>query len=345
MQALLNLFYETTATPVYWVDTKKNLLCYLPKNPLNTLPKPLLEQLLTLDYHQHCALMILKQTYYGIIFLPTKGYFIFKKPFELVNNTLNTQFKMLYYLIFNEFLEPFPHCLDAKPLKDTTSPSQPHKTNQAEQWLLNSITLGLPLEFKRRHQQFWYSYGHLGVLDTQSNLRSQKNLAIAWITLATRAAIKGGMPGEQAYHLSDQLIQQLEKQRCLVLETFNQNAGELFAQAVNDSKLQAVSADILEVCVYLQENYAKPLNLPSLAQKLDLSVGYLQHKFKAQTKQSITTYLYLQRINKAKELLTYTSLSLTQIANQCGFEDVSYFGRVFKKYTHSTPLKWRQTIH
>jgi AraC family transcriptional regulator len=51
-----------------------------------------------------------------------------------------------------------------------------------------------------------------------------------------------------------------------------------------------------------------------------------------------------QRIEKAKQLLVNTSLSLAKIALACGFSDQSHFGRVFSRATHTSPGAWRRYL-
>jgi hypothetical protein len=51
-----------------------------------------------------------------------------------------------------------------------------------------------------------------------------------------------------------------------------------------------------------------------------------------------------RRIEKAKQLLTDTTLSLAEIAMACGFADQSHFTRVFSRTTHASPGAWRRYV-
>ena len=73
-----------------------------------------------------------------------------------------------------------------------------------------------------------------------------------------------------------------------------------------------------------------------------LNKDYLSNLFKKETGISFSDYVNLQRIKKAQELLTETHLRTYQIAQQVGFQDESYFSRVFKKIVGMRPGEYRK---
>lgn len=340
MQKILQLFFELTSNPVYLIDDKQCLYA-LPQNPLNQLKPHILTTLLSYDAQQKYQVFYLENYYYIVVLSPQQQLAVFKSQHELIDERFNSEIKLFYYLIWQQFL-------NAKKLPPKNfSPelitlAKEHKTSKDERRMLLAISQGQSQTFSHLHQQFWLKTGQFGTLDTQSNLRNQKNLAIAWITLITRAAINGGVPDETAYQLSDTLIQQLEQKKQLNLQEFNQEAGQLFIQLVVKNQLGELSADIKAVCLYLQTNYAKKITLDYLSQHFCVSKGHLQRKFKQETNLTIIAYLDKQRLIKAGELLSYTPLPVTQVAAQVGFESVSYFIKLFQKNYGLTPLKWRQ---
>ena len=68
---------------------------------------------------------------------------------------------------------------------------------------------------------------------------------------------------------------------------------------------------------------------------------YLALGFRGVTGFTINDYLNVNRIKKAHRLLLETDDSITSIAEQLGYENITYFERVFKKYRNMTPLKYR----
>lgn len=93
---------------------------------------------------------------------------------------------------------------------------------------------------------------------------------------------------------------------------------------------------------YIDEYYSLPITRESLAQMLNYSVPYIAKQFKQKTGRSIIDYLIQIRIQKARQLLIHTTLSLQEVASSVGYEDVSYFIRIFKKHSGLTPMKFKQ---
>ena len=91
-------------------------------------------------------------------------------------------------------------------------------------------------------------------------------------------------------------------------------------------------------CVSLMEkDYAQPIRLSSLARAVHLSPRSLLRNFKKIMGISPIDYLIRLRIEKARELLRDSRLSITQIAYLVGFNDSNYFSRQFKKVTGANP--------
>ncbi|MDD3146248.1 MAG: AraC family transcriptional regulator [Candidatus Riflebacteria bacterium] len=87
----------------------------------------------------------------------------------------------------------------------------------------------------------------------------------------------------------------------------------------------------------------KDVNLEELAETCSVSKSHLCRVFKKLTGQTVTQYLNAVRVSKACELLSETDLSIEAIALKTGFNNPSYFFRVFKKQTGKLPLGWRKT--
>ena len=96
-----------------------------------------------------------------------------------------------------------------------------------------------------------------------------------------------------------------------------------------------------EVAHYIVEHCTEQISLEDLAGRFYINKFYLSRIFKEVTSFTINDYLNINRIKKAHRLLLETDDSITSIAEQLGYENITYFERVFKKYRNMTPLKYR----
>ena len=92
----------------------------------------------------------------------------------------------------------------------------------------------------------------------------------------------------------------------------------------------------------LNENICSDISIDFIAEKLNYSKSSLFKVFKKQTGMTISAYYSMIKINKAKELLISTDLSVTEISEKLAFDSQSYFTKSFKKATGSSPLHFRK---
>lgn len=111
--------------------------------------------------------------------------------------------------------------------------------------------------------------------------------------------------------------------------------GNKFRKAHDVERLKSVF-------IYIQNNYDQRISLSELSKTICLSPAYLCRFFKKVTGTTISNYLLRTRIDRAKELLIKSNLTITQIAFKTGFESHSYFDRVFHRFTKLSPKTFRQ---
>ena len=105
----------------------------------------------------------------------------------------------------------------------------------------------------------------------------------------------------------------------------------------------AKHANVIHRCIqYIGEHYSEPITLREAAEHVYLTPPYLCRIFKKETGVTFNEYLNRIRVNKAKELLANRKLRLTDISLLAGFEDQSYFTKVFKRITGMLPSVWRE---
>lgn len=120
--------------------------------------------------------------------------------------------------------------------------------------------------------------------------------------------------------------------------------NKLYVAAANNSKdlttLKKYNT-LKQILGYIYENYNKKIKLTDIGEALNLTPQYLCKFFKEMTSTSIVDYINHYRIETASSLLKISTLSITDIALECGFDNISYFNRVFKKELNCTPSKFR----
>lgn len=115
-------------------------------------------------------------------------------------------------------------------------------------------------------------------------------------------------------------------------------------------RIQTASSDsskyqtIYTVADYLSEHFTEPISLDRLAGEFFLSRYYLSRSFKEVTGYGINEYVNILRTKKARQLLEETSMSVSEIASEVGYESITYFEKVFKTFLSISPLKYRRTL-
>ncbi|MFV5689865.1 helix-turn-helix domain-containing protein [Flavobacterium sp. ZT3R25] len=174
----------------------------------------------------------------------------------------------------------------------------------------------------------------------------------------------------EALHLSDKeeamitdIMQKIDTEYCSVIDGFSQdvilshielllNYSNRFynrqfitrKNASNDllSNLEKLLLD------YFNGNKVQEFGLPTvlyISEQLNVSPNYLSDMLRSLTGQSTQQHIHDKLIEKSKEILTTTSLSVSQIAYQLGFEYPQSFSKLFKSKTNVSPLEFRSSFN
>ena len=93
---------------------------------------------------------------------------------------------------------------------------------------------------------------------------------------------------------------------------------------------------------YVGKHYREKIYLEDIADTLGVSSTYLSRLFRKETGECLQDYITEFRVERAANLLVYSSESLPRISVYVNFPSQSYFGKVFKKYKQMTPRKYRE---
>lgn len=175
-----------------------------------------------------------------------------------------------------------------------------------------------------------------------SSLEVIKSRAIELSSLLSRAAIEGGAPTDNILKINNiflKLIPQIDDFENLCYKL--QEIVEVFTESMFNYIPTKNSELIKKAISYIATNFFKSITLEDVANFVHLNSSYFSTKFKQSTGSSFKEYLNLVRIEESKRLLANTDYSVIDIAVATGFEDQSYFSKVFKKYTGLTPKQYR----
>ncbi|WP_433708878.1 helix-turn-helix domain-containing protein [Paenibacillus illinoisensis] len=93
---------------------------------------------------------------------------------------------------------------------------------------------------------------------------------------------------------------------------------------------------------YMEDHYLEPLTLEGIAGKSNISVRHLNRIFRSYYQMTPIAYMLTLRLERACSLLKHSSLTITQISYECGFNDSNYFTRQFRKAYGVSPKVYRQ---
>ena len=174
-------------------------------------------------------------------------------------------------------------------------------------------------------------------------LRSAKNIGIVILTLASRAAIRGGMDPETSFTIEDAYAQQIEKLQ--TEEEVDRVAREAeFYYTAEVAKLRQARRDddLTARCkTYIQQHIQEPLRLNGIAKAFRLSTDYLSAHFSQITGVPLKEYILQAKVRQAADLLRYTDYPINVISSYLSFSSQSHFGQVFRKYMGMTPKIYR----
>lgn len=191
--------------------------------------------------------------------------------------------------------------------------------------------------------------GEIGTL-ANDNLRHMKNRAIVVITLASRAAIRGGLLPELSFSISDVQIQKIEEQTNpdVILNLMHQFEFEytyLVASLRNKNLKHSIHKEHIKIkqCKeYIFKHLHNKISIQAIAKELNLNPNYLSELFKKQEGITISEFIILEKINLTKNLLIYSSKTYVEIAMYLGFSSQSHLGKQFKKITNMTLKEYRE---
>lgn len=184
----------------------------------------------------------------------------------------------------------------------------------------------------------------IGTLSKNSDYKQMEYMVVAAITLATRAAIEGGVPPMIAYETSDVLLQKISQ--------FNQLSqllnivgalDQIFIELVSRYREKKKEGATVEICkAYISKNLYRQFSIQQMADELAMNRSHMSRKFSEKTGSTIQDYIRNERLNAAANLLKYSDKSVSQISDYMQFSSPSRFSTYFKEKYGVSPLRFRE---
>lgn len=163
------------------------------------------------------------------------------------------------------------------------------------------------------------------------------------LVVISRAATDAGAAPEKSFELTHQFM--VKTQTVLSIDDLSYQLARAMNSFIDSvfSFQNLKNADVMyKTLQYIRQNYAEKITLESMAAKVHLSASYFSKVFKKETGQNFNAYLNKLRVEKSKKLLQYEDIRVIAVASLVGFEDQSYFAKVFKRLTGVSPLQYRK---
>lgn len=181
------------------------------------------------------------------------------------------------------------------------------------------------------------------MLKDPGNISVLKARMLELLSVLSRSAVEGGV--DINFLLEKNLdymnkVMQIDNQQDLCV--WLSNALNDFTELVYSIQDKKRVSQIKPAIDFIRLHFNEQISLDEVAHSAHLSVSRLSHVFKEQTGLTIIDYMTNVRIEYAKELLISTNKNCTEICFDAGYNNQSYFTRIFKEVTGVTPRQFRE---
>ena len=176
-------------------------------------------------------------------------------------------------------------------------------------------------------------------------LRNAKDMVIAASTAMRKAVEQAEVHPLYIDSVSGEILKEIEdtenevQVRALVPRMIRRYC--LLVQTYSRERYSGVVRDVLN---FVDFHYMEPVSLESLALKYAVNKNYLSSRFHREVGMTVTEYINLTRVRRSLKLLSGTALSMSEIAERCGFSDANYYSRTFRKIHGTTPNEYRRSL-
>jgi AraC-like DNA-binding protein len=176
-------------------------------------------------------------------------------------------------------------------------------------------------------------------------IRDGKNYLLALNTLSRKIVQDRSVHPMHIHTVSTDFAQRIEAaeqsgELNLIFETMIRR----YCSLVQEYSLAKYSEVVRNVINAVEFNLKEPLSLSILAKQFNIDPSNLSHHFTRETGMTLTDFVNLKRLEHARHLLNGSAMYIEEVAEYCGYQDMNYFIRLFKRKYGKTPKKYRDEI-
>lgn len=146
---------------------------------------------------------------------------------------------------------------------------------------------------------------------------------------------------ENMMEMADKTIESLDVEKlCGVLEEVIQSIVNMPGEEAGGSIREMVRESV----AYIDANFFEELSLASLSERFGVESSYYSRIFRQETGKNLMLYIAEKRVCKAKEYMQDATINLAEVAFMVGYDDYTYFNRVFRKMTGISPRDYRNSV-
>ena len=179
--------------------------------------------------------------------------------------------------------------------------------------------------------------------DSHGYIRNTKNYLISLNGIIANNYYTRPVCKKMIYNARDSFMHKIDSCRTIEeLRKLGETIVYFYIREIKSKKLLTKNPTINKAINYIHNNLDKELTLDEVSSNVYVSSTYLSHLFSKCIKMTFSQYIIHARIQKSKHYLSNTTMSIMDIALECGFNSQSYFSNVFKKLEARTPKEYRE---
>ena len=176
-------------------------------------------------------------------------------------------------------------------------------------------------------------------------IRDAKSHLLALNTLVRKAVQESSVHPMHIHTVSTDFARQIEAtEREPELGPITETMIRRYCSLVQEYSLAKYSEVVRNIINTVEFNLKEPLSLSILSKQFNIDPSNLSHHFARETGMTLTDFINRKRLKHACHLLSSSAMYIADIAEDCGYQDINYFTRLFKRQFGLSPRDYRKSI-